>query len=146
MQKETQDRTRKRIKEDLKGSASAHADFAENTLPKLKRAYIKKCQDFEVTIILLCLLCCIGALIRHWCLGTANRTITRQLSLPRMWAKRPLFLFLRVVPTQVLVPIPISLLQGRPWCLLSRFGPSIANPPVAVLETAHRRALRLSLI
>ena len=49
--KETQDRTRKRIKEDLKNSASDHSDYAENTLPKLKRAYIKKCQDFEVTII-----------------------------------------------------------------------------------------------
>ncbi|KAH9964547.1 hypothetical protein BC827DRAFT_1259589 [Russula dissimulans] len=45
--KETQDRTRKRIKEDLKGSTAAHVDFAENTLPKLKRAYIKKCQEFE---------------------------------------------------------------------------------------------------
>jgi hypothetical protein len=49
--KETQDRTRKRIKEDLKNSASAHTEYAENTLPKLKRAYIKKCQEFEVTII-----------------------------------------------------------------------------------------------
>ncbi|KAI0307495.1 hypothetical protein B0F90DRAFT_1674209 [Multifurca ochricompacta] len=45
--KESQDRTRKRIKEDLKGSALAHADYAENTLPKLKRAYLKKCQEFE---------------------------------------------------------------------------------------------------
>ncbi|KAH9982156.1 hypothetical protein BGW80DRAFT_1261857 [Lactifluus volemus] len=44
---DTQDRTRKRIKEDLKGSAAAHADYAENTLPKLKRAYLKKCQEFE---------------------------------------------------------------------------------------------------
>ncbi|KAI0252694.1 hypothetical protein BJV78DRAFT_331476 [Lactifluus subvellereus] len=45
--KETQDRTRKRIKEDLKDSAAAHTDYAENTLPKLKRAYLKKCQEFE---------------------------------------------------------------------------------------------------
>jgi hypothetical protein len=82
--------------------------------------------------------------MRHWCLGPANRTITRQLSLPRMWAKRPLFL--RAVPTQVLVPIPISLLRGRPWCLLSRFDPSIASPPVAELEIARRRALQLSQI
>ncbi|KAH9060786.1 hypothetical protein EDB87DRAFT_1808472 [Lactarius vividus] len=44
---ETQDRTRKRIKEDLKESTSAHTDFAENTLPKFKRAYLKKCQEFE---------------------------------------------------------------------------------------------------
>lgn len=47
-QKETQDRTRKRIKEDIKSSTVAHTDFAENTLPKYKRAYLKKCQEFEV--------------------------------------------------------------------------------------------------
>jgi len=69
IQKETQDRTRKRIKEDLKDSASDHADYAENTLPKLKRAYIKKCQDFEVTIIPPYFLCCITTLMRYWCLG-----------------------------------------------------------------------------
>jgi len=51
-QKETQDRTRKRIKEDLKESTSAHTEFAENTLPKFKRAYLKKCQEFEVNITL----------------------------------------------------------------------------------------------
>jgi hypothetical protein len=45
--KETQDRTRKRIKEDIKSSTAAHTDFAENTLPKYKRAYLKKCQEFE---------------------------------------------------------------------------------------------------
>ncbi|KAF8272362.1 hypothetical protein EI94DRAFT_1776950 [Lactarius quietus] len=45
--KETQDRTRKRIKDDLKASTLAHTEFAENTLPKFKRAYLKKCQDFE---------------------------------------------------------------------------------------------------
>ena len=47
-QKESQDRTRTRIKEDLKASTTAHTDFAENTLPKFKRAYLKKCQEFEV--------------------------------------------------------------------------------------------------
>jgi hypothetical protein len=51
-QKETQDRTRKRIKEDLKASTIAHTDFAENTLPKVKRAYLKKCQEFEVKMML----------------------------------------------------------------------------------------------
>lgn len=51
-QKETQDRTRKRIKEDLKESTTAHTDFAENTLPKFKRAYLKKCQEYEVNITL----------------------------------------------------------------------------------------------
>ncbi|KAI0063187.1 RhoGAP-domain-containing protein [Artomyces pyxidatus] len=45
--KDTQERTRKRMKEDLKDSAAAHADYAENVLPKLKRAYLKKCQDVE---------------------------------------------------------------------------------------------------
>lgn len=51
-QQETQDRTRKRIKEDIKESTSAHTEFAENTLPKYKRAYLKKCQEFEVNITL----------------------------------------------------------------------------------------------
>ncbi|KIJ21430.1 hypothetical protein PAXINDRAFT_164934 [Paxillus involutus ATCC 200175] len=45
--KETQERTRKRIKEDLKDSNSAYTDYAENTLPKLKRTYLKKCQEVE---------------------------------------------------------------------------------------------------
>jgi hypothetical protein len=45
---ETQDRTRKRIKEDLKDSSSAYTDFADNILPRLKRTYLKKCQDVEV--------------------------------------------------------------------------------------------------
>jgi hypothetical protein len=51
-QQETQDRTRKRIKEDLKESTLAHTEFAENSLPKFKRAYLKKCQEFEVNIML----------------------------------------------------------------------------------------------
>ncbi|KAG1749647.1 uncharacterized protein EDB91DRAFT_1108879 [Suillus paluster] len=45
--RETQERTRKRIKEDLKESGSAYTDYAENTLPKLKRTYLKKCQEVE---------------------------------------------------------------------------------------------------
>ncbi|EJD04273.1 uncharacterized protein FOMMEDRAFT_146262 [Fomitiporia mediterranea MF3/22] len=45
--KETQDRTRKRIKDDLKESAAAHQDYAENVLPRLKRTYFKKCQEVE---------------------------------------------------------------------------------------------------
>ncbi|KAG1828658.1 hypothetical protein EV424DRAFT_1591631 [Suillus variegatus] len=59
--KETQERTRKRIKEDLKESGSAYTDYAENTLPKLKRAYLKKCQEVEVSteVVIFCshLLC-----------------------------------------------------------------------------------------
>ncbi|KAI9433319.1 hypothetical protein H4582DRAFT_2082478 [Lactarius indigo] len=45
--KDTQDRARKRVKDDLKESAAAYADYAENTLPKLKRAYFRKCQEYE---------------------------------------------------------------------------------------------------
>ncbi|KAI0047664.1 RhoGAP-domain-containing protein [Auriscalpium vulgare] len=45
--KESQERTRKRIKEDIRESATAHSDFAESQLPKLKRTYLKKCQDVE---------------------------------------------------------------------------------------------------
>ncbi|KAG6371594.1 hypothetical protein JVT61DRAFT_9304 [Boletus reticuloceps] len=45
--KETQERTRKRIKEDLKDSISTYSDYAENALPKLKRTYLKKCQEVE---------------------------------------------------------------------------------------------------
>ena len=32
----------------MKESIQAHTDYAENVLPKLKRAYLKKCQDVEV--------------------------------------------------------------------------------------------------
>ncbi|OSD05850.1 RhoGAP-domain-containing protein [Trametes coccinea BRFM310] len=45
--KEEQDRIRKRIREDLKDAITAHADFAENVLPRLKRNYLKKCQEAE---------------------------------------------------------------------------------------------------
>ncbi|KDQ54847.1 hypothetical protein JAAARDRAFT_181517 [Jaapia argillacea MUCL 33604] len=45
--KETQERTRKRIKEDLKESIAAHVDYAENTLPRLKRNYLRKCQEVD---------------------------------------------------------------------------------------------------
>ena len=44
---ESQDRTRKHIKEDLKESSNAYNDYAEGTLPKLKRTYLCKCQDVE---------------------------------------------------------------------------------------------------
>lgn len=45
---ETQERIRKRIREDLKEAVSAHSDYEENIIPKLKRAYLKKSQDAEV--------------------------------------------------------------------------------------------------
>ncbi|KAL4069347.1 hypothetical protein J3A83DRAFT_4537308 [Scleroderma citrinum] len=45
--KETQERTRKRIKEDIKESSNAYTDYAENVLPKLKRTYLRKCQEVE---------------------------------------------------------------------------------------------------
>ncbi|KAG6837886.1 hypothetical protein H0H93_013039 [Arthromyces matolae] len=44
---ETQDRTRKRIKEDLKDSTAAYNDYAENVLPKLKSKYGKKFTEVE---------------------------------------------------------------------------------------------------
>ncbi|KAF9786030.1 RhoGAP-domain-containing protein [Thelephora terrestris] len=45
--KETQERIRKRIRGQMKLSIQTHNDYTENVLPKLKRAYIKKCQDVE---------------------------------------------------------------------------------------------------
>ncbi|KAG5653500.1 hypothetical protein H0H81_012710 [Sphagnurus paluster] len=45
--KETQDRTRKRIKEDLKDSGAAYNEYAENMLPKLKSRYNKKFSEVE---------------------------------------------------------------------------------------------------
>lgn len=47
--RETQERTRKRIKEDLKESTLAHQEYLENVLPRLKRTYLKKCQDVDVS-------------------------------------------------------------------------------------------------
>lgn len=44
---DTQDRTRKRIKDDLKESSNAYNEYAENILPKLKRTYLRKCQEVE---------------------------------------------------------------------------------------------------
>ena len=34
----------------MRDSIQAHNDYAENVLPKLKRAYLKKCQDVEVEV------------------------------------------------------------------------------------------------
>lgn len=45
--KETQERTRKRIKDDITGSGNAYAEYADNVLPKLKRTYLRKCQEVE---------------------------------------------------------------------------------------------------
>ncbi|KAI0080062.1 RhoGAP-domain-containing protein [Panus rudis PR-1116 ss-1] len=45
--KETQERIRKRIREDLKDAISAHTEYSENVYPKLKRAYLKKSQEVE---------------------------------------------------------------------------------------------------
>ncbi|KAF9458728.1 hypothetical protein BDZ94DRAFT_1269896 [Collybia nuda] len=45
--KETQDRTRKRIKEDLKDSGMAYNEYAENILPRLRAKYSKKFAEVE---------------------------------------------------------------------------------------------------
>jgi hypothetical protein len=45
---ETQERTRKRIKEDLKDSTTAYNEYAEVMLPKLKSRYVKKYSEVEV--------------------------------------------------------------------------------------------------
>ncbi|KAF9023411.1 hypothetical protein BDZ89DRAFT_955713 [Hymenopellis radicata] len=45
--KETQERTRKRVKEDLKESGAAYNEFAEVTLPRLKSRYTKKFAEVE---------------------------------------------------------------------------------------------------
>ncbi|KAJ7596701.1 hypothetical protein C8J56DRAFT_918113 [Mycena floridula] len=45
--KEIQERTRKRIKEDLKESEQAYTDYAEISLPKIKSRYTKKFSEVE---------------------------------------------------------------------------------------------------
>lgn len=45
--KDTQERTRKRIKEDLKDSGAAYNEYAEVMLPKLKNRYTKKYSEVE---------------------------------------------------------------------------------------------------
>ncbi|PFH54752.1 hypothetical protein AMATHDRAFT_44554 [Amanita thiersii Skay4041] len=45
--KETQERTRKRIKEDLKESTAAYHEYAETILPRLKTRYNKKFAEVE---------------------------------------------------------------------------------------------------
>ncbi|KAJ3556479.1 hypothetical protein NM688_g2008 [Phlebia brevispora] len=45
--KDTQERIRKRIREDLKEAVAAHNDYAENVYPKLQRSYLRKAQDAE---------------------------------------------------------------------------------------------------
>ena len=45
---ETRDRTRKRIKEDLKEAIQAYNDYADNMLPRLKTKYYRKFSEVEV--------------------------------------------------------------------------------------------------
>ncbi|THV06112.1 RhoGAP-domain-containing protein [Dendrothele bispora CBS 962.96] len=45
--KDTQERTRKRIKEDLKESGNAYNEYAEVALPRLKSRYLKKYAEVE---------------------------------------------------------------------------------------------------
>ncbi|PVG02244.1 RhoGAP-domain-containing protein [Serendipita vermifera] len=45
--KETHERSRKRIKEDIKSSLTQYNDYSENVLPRLKRAYVKRCQEVD---------------------------------------------------------------------------------------------------
>ena len=45
---ETQERIRKRIREDLKSAVAAHTDYEQDVFPKLKRSYLKKSQEVEV--------------------------------------------------------------------------------------------------
>lgn len=45
---ETQDRTKQRIKEDLKESTIAYNEYAETMLPKLQARYAKKFMEVEV--------------------------------------------------------------------------------------------------
>ncbi|KAH6916798.1 hypothetical protein BKA70DRAFT_1485592 [Coprinopsis sp. MPI-PUGE-AT-0042] len=45
--KDTQDRTRKRIKEDIKDSTQAYTEYAEGMLPRLKTRYAKKFSEVE---------------------------------------------------------------------------------------------------
>ncbi|KAF8973677.1 hypothetical protein BDZ97DRAFT_1900477 [Flammula alnicola] len=45
--KDIQERTRKRIKEDLKDSGTAYNEYAETMLPKLKNRYAKKYSEVE---------------------------------------------------------------------------------------------------
>ncbi|KAF9478021.1 RhoGAP-domain-containing protein [Pholiota conissans] len=45
--KETQERTRKRIKEDIKDSSAAYNEYAETVLPRLKNRYAKRFSEVE---------------------------------------------------------------------------------------------------
>jgi hypothetical protein len=45
--KETHERSRKRIKEDIKSSLTQYNEYSENVLPRLKRLYIKRCQEAD---------------------------------------------------------------------------------------------------
>jgi hypothetical protein len=46
IQKESKDRTRKWIEEDLKESATQYVDYAENKISKLQDAYIETYQSW----------------------------------------------------------------------------------------------------
>ncbi|KAG8831371.1 hypothetical protein FRC17_003252 [Serendipita sp. 399] len=45
--RETHERSKKRIKEDIKNSWTQYNEYGENTLPRLKRAYFKRCQEAD---------------------------------------------------------------------------------------------------
>lgn len=45
--KETHERSRKRIKEDVKNSLVQYNEYSENTLPRLRRTYMKRCMEAD---------------------------------------------------------------------------------------------------
>jgi hypothetical protein len=55
MRQDTQDRTRKRIKEDIKDSTQAYTEYAEGMLPRLKTRYAKKFSEVEVGVLTMAL-------------------------------------------------------------------------------------------
>ncbi len=47
--RDVQARIRGRIKEDLKMAEDMYGEMAEHRLPRLKKAYLRKCQEVEVS-------------------------------------------------------------------------------------------------
>lgn len=61
--KETQERTRKQIKENLKASTTAHNEYVEGALPRARRNYWKKCHEVEVSLSAPCLAGYVAAIL-----------------------------------------------------------------------------------
>ena len=137
---DTQERTRKRIKEDLKDSGAAYNDYAEVMLPKLKSRYTKKYSDVEVH----CVTC--SSPITYWNLCRSKSVQQHRCLLyppfpPHHW----IWTNIRTTPSQTLLFPHAQLLLPHNHCELWTGARRVVFRQDAIDPHLHPQRFRISL-